>query len=58
LHPIDKYDFETDKYLDNLFNRLQSISSNILVDLRTKKDRKSKVISVLFWVCDLNKEIK
>lgn len=49
-------DYETVKYLDNLVDKLNSIASNISVELRENKE--GKIVHLLLWATDNDMDVE
>lgn len=53
---VDEEDRETNIYLKNIVKLLNTLSKNIVVELREKQRKNSKIINVLIWGTDINQQ--
>lgn len=52
MDKLDENDNETNEYLDLIIEMLQSMVSNIKIELREKSEKKDKISHILIWACE------
>ena len=57
INTCDIDDDETTRYLDYIVKRLNSFAKNIYVEWRQKRNNHSRVMSLLIWITDKDKNI-